>query len=99
MLLLMALFPASHLLLHGTHISHVQSPKLHSCGLSSPCLRKYPPKQQQETAYKYQTQARIVRKAKSEVKMEKEEAGLVVDAEKLRFEFLQVLRGRRTAEG
>jgi hypothetical protein len=40
-----------------------------------------------------------VRKSKSEVKMEKEEAGLVVDAEKLRFEFLQVLRGRRTAEG
>ncbi|KAF9681124.1 hypothetical protein SADUNF_Sadunf06G0192900 [Salix dunnii] len=30
--------------------------------------------------------------------MEKEEADLVVDAEKLRFEFLQVLRGRRTAE-
>lgn len=98
MLLLMALFPASHLLLHGTHISHVQSPKLRSCGLSSPCLRTYPPKQQQETAYKYQAQARIVRKAKSEVKMEKEEAGFVVDAEKLRFEFLQVLRGRRTAE-
>ena len=95
----MALFPAAHLLLHGTHISHVQSPKLHSCGLNSPCLRTYPPKHQEETAYKYQTQVRIVRKAKSEVKMQKEEGDLVVDAEKLRFEFLQVLRGRRTAEG
>jgi hypothetical protein len=30
---------------------------------------------------------------------EEEEAVFVVNAEKLRFEFLQVLRGRRTAEG
>ncbi|KAJ6745591.1 ESTERASE YITV-RELATED [Salix koriyanagi] len=92
----MALFPTSRL---GTHISHVQIPKPHSCGLNSPSLRAYPPKQQQKkTAYKYQTQAQVVRKARSEVKMEKEEADLAVDAEKLRFEFLQVLRGRRTAE-
>jgi hypothetical protein len=32
-------------------------------------------------------------------KWKEEEAVFVVDAEKLRFEFLQVLRGRSTTEG
>lgn len=73
--------------------SHVQSCFPYTCACVAPPLGAYPPK-----SLSYKNRPRILGKSITDTRMAEMEEKLV-DADKLRAEFLEVLRSRRSAKG
>ncbi|XP_048331953.2 uncharacterized protein LOC125423016 isoform X1 [Ziziphus jujuba] len=73
--------------------SHVQSCFPYTCACESPPIRASPP-----ISFSYKTGPGILGKSITDTRMADMENKFVVDVEKLRAEFLQVLRSRRSVE-